>query len=149
MVGSHCSLDSLYTWTQVFILVNEPVRRFQLGVKCSQHCFGWNIKLKKTPKVELFFFCESNYVIAAALKRWSPWTEGSRLLLYCCNAYLLVQNFYVKCHHSSYFMSTKKMNLEKTILCQFQRVKAREDPKQSSDAVGMWLQTLELIFLLP
>lgn len=41
------------------------------------------------------------------------------------------------------------MNLEKTILCQFQRVKAREDPKQSSDAVGMWLQTLELIFLLP
>lgn len=39
------------------------------------------------------------------------------------------------------------MNLDRTILYQFQRVKAHEDPKQSSDAVGMWLQTLELYLL--
>lgn len=32
-------------------------------------------------------------------------------------------------------------------LYQFQRVKAHEDPKQSSDAIGMWLQTLELYLL--
>lgn len=40
------------------------------------------------------------------------------------------------------------MNLERTIIYHLQRVKAHEDPNQSSDAVGMLLQTLELYLLV-